>query len=252
MPPSDFYWSRNLIRGLGKMWFPLSLQEATSTGGGESLLGSVVEELHGGFLGLQQYPAPYHMATPKLILDALQKRRSALELPAELTLRANLAVPQQTLNVTKKASLKTGVGPFPSLPGTFSLDVDYSRMVSVSISFGSNTHIKYIPTDFLSRLYNSVKGDAAKVDKNLAIRIDDNYIVDQILVANEFTVTFESQEEFDAEFQAKLDYLNTLQPVSGQATFTFDQQKKKRVTIQIKGGPDYLLALKVLDWDDLG
>jgi hypothetical protein len=251
MPSSDFYWSRNLIRGLGKMWFPLSLQEAASTGGGESLLGSVVEELHGGFLGLGSYPAPYHMTTPKLILEALEKKQSDLSLPAKLILETSLTVPQQTLTVSKKGSLQAGVGPFPSLPGVFDLNIDYSRMASVNISFGTSTRAKYIPTDFLARLYNSVKGDAAKIDKYLAIKIDDNYIVDQILVANEFSVTFESQEAFDAEFGAKIDYLNTL-PAGGHAKFVLDQKKNKRVTVQVKNGPDYLLALKVVDWDDLG
>lgn len=47
MSSSDYYWSRRLIKGFGKMWFLIVPQEANSSGGGASLLGSVVNEISG-------------------------------------------------------------------------------------------------------------------------------------------------------------------------------------------------------------
>jgi hypothetical protein len=45
MSSSDYYWSRQLVQGVGKMWFLKMPQEAEgNNGGGASLLGSVVRE----------------------------------------------------------------------------------------------------------------------------------------------------------------------------------------------------------------
>lgn len=83
MSSSDYYWTRSLIRGFGKLWFLVVPQEADASGGGISLLGSVVKELSsGGILGLldKYFPEPHHLTTPKLVLKSIESRRSELSL----------------------------------------------------------------------------------------------------------------------------------------------------------------------------
>jgi hypothetical protein len=44
MPSSDFYWSRNAVKGFD-MWFLIVPQKASSDGGGTNFLGSVVRAI---------------------------------------------------------------------------------------------------------------------------------------------------------------------------------------------------------------
>ena len=88
MPSSDFYWSRRLVKGFGRMWFLIVSREADSDGGGASLLGSVVEEKsgriggRGGLFG-RDYPEPRHMTTPQLILKAIASRKEKLRFSSD-------------------------------------------------------------------------------------------------------------------------------------------------------------------------
>ena len=252
MAADDYYWSEGLIKGFGKMWFLLAPQEASGGGGAQSLLGSVVEELSGGWLGLgRKFPAPYHMTTPGLVLNAIDARRGALGLAgAQLVESATLAGPTQNYKVDRKGSLKAGAGPFPSLPANLNLDIDYSRMRNITISFGDSSTAHYIPTDYLARLYRSEQGDLKKLFPSVVIPIDDNYIVDEILLARDFTVTFDSDSKFDDEFTAKLEALKSVAPANISISVSGSSQSS--VVARIKGEKDYLVALKVIDWDDLG
>lgn len=63
-----------------------NLQEAKSSDGGESLLGSVVKDLKSGgflFIGCEHYPMPRHFTMPKLILNALDSKAEELVLDRE-------------------------------------------------------------------------------------------------------------------------------------------------------------------------
>jgi len=251
MPASDFYWSKRLIPGFGKMWFPLAIQEATSSGGGLNLLGSVVEELKGGLFGLfERYPAPYSMAKPRLILEALQHDAVSLGINGTIVEAEKLSAPAMNLQFSKKDALKLGAGPFPSLPVALNLDVDYSLMEKIEIRFGASVDVEFIPTDYLARLYRQYGGDARKALPGVAIEVDANYIVDQVLLARDFSIAFESSQQFDAEFDAKLEALKALPNVGGK--IDIGRESSRRVVIGVSGGPTYLVAFKTLDWDDLG
>jgi hypothetical protein len=233
------------------MWFPLAIHEASSLGGGLSLLGSVVEELSSGIFGWgDRYPAPYHMTTPRLVLSALSRNRDALGLDEPFVLETTLTPSTQTLKVKKKDSLKAGVGPFPSLPLNVNLDIDYSRMSNVIVQFGQDTRVMYIPTDYLVRLYQLVDGDSRKIDPSVAIEIDDQYIVDQVLLANELAVTFESEADFSASLDGKLEAINKLPAAAGKVTLS--RETARRIVARVQGPTYYLVAIKVLEWDDLG
>ena len=110
--------------------------------------------------------------------------------------------------------------------------------------------MRYIPTGYLAQLYQAVSGDATQIQPGLAIRIDDNYIVDQILLAQDFSITFESEADFDAEFNAKLEHLSALPEVEGKVAF--NRKTNKRIEVKVQNGPSYLVAFKVIDWHDLG
>jgi len=247
MSSGQFYWARNVVKGFGKMWFPLALQEVGDED--QSLLGSVVQELKSGFLGLgSHYPAPYHMTTPGLLLKTLRDRRQELGLPDQIVIETKLSAPAQTMTVAKKAAVKADVGPFPSLPVAANLDIDYSRMSSVTVTFGDETRVRYITTGYLCRLYALVDGDSAEINPAVAIAIDENYIVDQVLLVRNFSVQFTSESEFSAGFGAKLEHVNDA--AGGQVSIS--KTSERTITAKIQDGKIYLAGFTVIDWDSLG
>ncbi len=138
MSSANYYWSRRLIQGFGKMWFLIIPQEADSSGGGASLLGSVVNELSGGFLPGggriigKDFPEPNQLTTPQLLLKAIEARRSELSLATDEQVVAEVKYPDLSVVFEQGDTLKSGVSNFPSLPVSFS--IDYSRMAKISMA----------------------------------------------------------------------------------------------------------------------
>ena len=250
MPSSDYYWASHLIKGFGKMWFLNIPQEANSPGGGQNLLGSVVNELQGGFFsaGLigKDFPEPNSLSMPQLLLKSIEAYRKELGIADEELLVQVIDYSSQRTNIEKKNTLKLGTGDFPGIPTSFS--IDYSRMSNLSIEFGTNTRLKYIPLDYLSRLKKFFKGDGTQVDPASGINIDKETIIHQILLTDEYSVVFESVEEFDSHFEASVNQANFRNV--GKIQFDLDPTTKKRVVVKVNNGKDYLIALKAIDWDD--
>jgi hypothetical protein len=251
MPSSDYYWAQHLIKGFGRMWFLKVPQEADSSGGGESLLGSVVNELRGGIFsstGLigKDFPEPNHLSTPQLLLKSIEKHRKDLGIAEGELLVHAIDYSKQSTEVEKKNTLQIGTGRFPGIPASFS--IDYSRMARITVTFGSNTRLKYIPPDHLGRLKKFFKGDDTKVDPKASISIDKETIIHQILLTDEYSITFESVEEFDSRVEASIDQANLTN--AGKIKFELDQTTRKRIVVKIDDGKDYLVALKDIDWDD--
>jgi len=253
MSSTDYYWSRRLIKGFGKMWFLIIPQEANSNGGGASLLGSVVNEISGelfpGGRGLtilgRDFPDPSRLTTPQLLLKAIESRRKELKLADDEEIVAEVKFPDLNIVFERSDALKSGVDNFPSLP--LSLSVDYSRMEKISIQFGANTRKLFIPTGYLSRLKDFVGGDDRKIATD--INIDKETIVHQILLTDRYSVIFESVSAFDSDFEANANLVNTLN--AGKVSVDLEQSTKRQVTVTVNDGNEYLIALKVIDWDDL-
>ncbi|WP_088892429.1 hypothetical protein [Leptolyngbya ohadii] len=253
MSSSDYYWSRHLIQGFGKMWFLIIPQEADSSGGGASLLGSVVNEISGNLfpdgIGFKivgrDFPEPNHLTTPQLLLKAIESNRKAMGIADNEQIVAEVKYPDLSVVFERSDLLKSGVGNFPSLP--VSLSVDYSRMEKISIQFGANTRKLFIPTGYLSQLKNFVDGDDSKI--TTSISIDKETIVHQILLTDRYSITFESISAFDTNFEAAMNLANTLN--TGRVAFNLEQTAKKQVTVSVNDGNEYLIALKDIDWDDL-
>lgn len=253
MSSSDYYWSRHLIKGFGKMWFLIVPQEAQSTGGGASLLGSVVNEMSGdlfpGGSGIQivgkDFPEPNHLTTPQLLLKAIESQRPSLGLTKDEPIVAEVKYPDLNVVFQRSDSFKSGVGNFPSLPA--SLSINYSRLERITIQFGANTRKLFIPTGYLSRLKNFVGGDDRKITTDISI--DKETIIHQILLTDRYSVTFESASAFDTNFEAAVNLASTLN--AGRIAFDLDKTTRRQVTVTVNDGNEYLIALKDVDWDDL-
>jgi len=251
MPSSDYYWAQHLIKGFGKMWFLKLPQEADSPNGGRSLLGSVVNELRGGIFsstGLigKDFPEPNHLSKPQLLLKRIEELRQQLSIAKEESLIQAIDYSGHRTDIEKRNILKLGSGDFPGLP--ISLSIDYLRMARITVEFGPNTRLEYIPTDYLGRLKKFFNGDDTQVDPAAAINIDRETIIHRILLSDEYSVMFESIEEFDSHFEASINQANLKN--AGKVKFELDQATKKRVLVQVNDGKTYLVALKDIDWDD--
>lgn len=232
------------------MWFLIVPQRAKSSGGGESLLGSVVNEINGplfptggGIFG-KDFPEPIHLTTPQLILNFIEKNRKAIGIPDQDKIIREIDYSSLSITVDKKDILKAGVGGFPSLP--VSLGIDYSRAAKITVNFGTNTRRKYIPTGHLSSLKKFVKDDDHKIASH--VNIDRETIVHQVLLTDEYSVNFESTVVFNSAFEASIEQANKIN--AGEITFALDKATKKRVIVNVKDGNEYLIALKDIDWDD--
>jgi hypothetical protein len=250
MSSSEYYWSRHLIQGFGKMWFLVIPQESDSSGGGESLLGSVVNEKSGGFLSGhgniigKDYPEPFHVTTRKLIFNAINSHRNELGIGNDEQIVVEVKYPNLTVTIDKEHSIKSGVGNFPSIPASF--NIDYSRLETVSFQFGENTRRLFIPTGYLSRLKDSVGDDDKKIATD--VNIDKEIIIHEILLTDQYSVSFQSTAEFDSKFESSIQVANAVN--AGAITFDVNQTTKKQVTVNVNDGKEYLIALNGIDWDD--
>lgn len=256
MSSSTYYWSHRAIKGFGKMWFLIVPQDATSQGGGAEFLGSVVEEVEGGLFpggsGLniigRDFPKPEHFTTRQLILKELQSRRKTLRFAEDedFILEGNAAKVSESFSQSNM--LKSTVGSFPGLPNLpLGLEIDYGRMEKISIQLGEKTRKRYIPLEYLIRLKKSVDGDDQKITQDFSIAKE--AIVNQILLTDRYSVTFESVEAFDADFEVQVGLANTVK--AGEVSVALEQSDRRQVTVTVDDGNDYLIALKTVDWDDL-
>ena len=246
MAIEDYYFTQRAIPGLGKLLFLRVLQEAGSSGGGESLLGSVVQEAQDRVLGIfpgKSYPIPMHMSAPRSVHDALEANRQALGISGPIVLEVELAASQQTVHVEKRSVYQASVAPFPALPANLGLDIDYARMRNVELSFAEGTLLKYIPLGYFGRLYAHVEGEQRRVVSSGVL--ERNNVVDAVLLARSFEVLFESEEAFDREFDAKLDALRG----APSAEVRYEKREERRVVARVASQRPYLVALHGRDWD---
>lgn len=248
MAIEDYYFTRQAIPGLGKLLFLKVLQAADSSGGGESLRGSVVQEAEDRLLGIfpgPSYPIPMHMSAPRVVHDAIDAHREVLGISGPIVLEVELAASQQSIRIEQRKAYQASIAPFPALPVNLALDVDYARMRNVELSFGEGTRLRYIPLGYLGRLYQYLEGEHRPVVPSGALA--ENNVVDAILLARSFEVLFESEEAFHRNFDAKLEALRSLR--SASAEVRYEKVEERRVVARVDSGRDYLVALHGSDWD---
>ncbi len=249
MSSSNLYWTRNLVNGFGKMWFPLVLRELKDQHD-NALLGSVVEELSSGFLFFgSSYPAPHSMSDPNLVLNVLAGMAGDLDLhEPRAFIEHKGRIPDQVVQFGEGVAASAGTGLFPAIPADIGLTIDYSSLTSATIGFGDDARVRQIPMDYLARLHRKLGGDASKIDPDVSIAIEDQYIVKSILIAKEYTIEFQSRSGLDSAFDAKLNKLNK----QHEGLLKFNRRSNKQYAVEVKNRNPYMIGFSVVDWDDLG
>ena len=149
--------------------------------------------------------------------------------------------------VNRKDAFITGVGPLPSLPATFGLDVDYGKMASATINFGTTAELRYIPLGYLGALYRHVNGTATAVDATGVL--EQNYVVDSVLLTTDVEVSFTSAEQFTDDFDAKLAALGSIGAANLKVTYR--RMDERTVVAKVSGERLWLAAFSVSEWHDL-
>jgi len=192
----------------------------------------------------KDFPDPNQLTTLQLLLKAIASRRKELSLAEDEQIIAEVKYPELSVVFEQGDTLKSGVSNFPSLPVSFS--IDYSRMMKISMQFGKNTRKLFIPTRYLSRLKEFMGGNDRKLATDISF--DKETIVHQILLTDQYRVSFESASAFDAKFESALSLANMLH--AGKVAFELEQTTRKQVSVTVNDGTGYLIALKDIDWDD--
>jgi len=248
---SDYYFCREKVPGYGRHFFLKVPQKAEDPGGGESLLGSVVEEAYEtvlGFIRHSWYPVPRHVTEPRVVRRALERRVQSgeISIDADVVVSVGLAAASESITVERGASFEGGVGPFPGVPVNLGVDIDYSKMRKAVLGFGEGTRMAYIPMGYLARLYQNVEGDDRRIEP-LGLLGRGN-VVESILLARRFSVTFESEKAFDAGFESKL---RTFERVPGaDAKVSYRRVSERTLVARIDSEQEYLVALFERSWDD--
>lgn len=178
-----------------------------------------------------------------------RQRRKELKHGADVDLspRVGLAPASQTITISRKDTYEAGVKDLPGLPIGISFRVDYALMESMVLSFGEGTDVQYIPTGYLSRLYEALDGRDQDIDPDDPVDIDDEWIVHRILLASTFEISSNSTKEFKTEIEAEFKKKNA----EAGGKVVLERTSKKAIKASIKDGPVYLVALSVIDWGDL-
>lgn len=241
---NEFYLSRRIAKaaGVGKRMWLLKLPRQLSVGGA-SLLGTVVEELGRGPFEVN-YPAPYHYMAPQLVLKQLEAKRAQLHLPAGDVFHTD-KLANAAFTLTRGTDLKIEAGSnIPGVPVSGTLGVDYSATTSVVYTLGEDTRVEYIATGDLSKLAKLLGGDSRKLDPSSPVDIDDNLIVDQLLIARNYKVSYKQSSKITANLQAEVEEI-------GEGKLTLTHKSDYSFELSFQGDTDYVIGFKTIDWDDL-
>lgn len=248
MPVETYYLSKTRVGILGAVFFLKQLQKEDASGGGRALLGSVVPEIDKRFG--TDYVIPNCLSAPQAILKELEKRREQLGIEGDVTLRNEIAAGSETVRIEKKKAFEVGVAPFPLIPLNSKIDIDYAKMSSVTMVYGDDTYYEYIPLGYMHNLYHALRGDpkadGAQIGGDL---LKKHAFVSQILLAKNYTVTFESTEDFKSDFEARLEAFKALPEIEGNVSI--EKKTMRKVEAEVTGSSHYLIALASTQWQNL-
>lgn len=246
MPIGTYYLSKTGQGEFGSVFLLKQLQHAeSSSGGGKNLLGSMVQWIS-KFLD-KDYPIPACMSTPRALIHELENRRQELGITGDVTLQIKVAPGSETIKLERSVVFDSDVGPFPVIPFNMNLDIDYSRMQSIDIIFGEGTYSEYIPTGYMTNLYQKFGGKPSdKIGGELLMK---NAYINQIVLAKNYSVSFESTELIDAGFDTKLATYNQLPDIGGKVKIT--KQSDYKVKAEVNSSDYYVIALTASRWDKL-
>lgn len=243
---SKYYFAENLINGFGKTKF-LQVFHRADTSAGADLVGSIVDRA-GPIWG--RYPVPFHMTKPQALLGALQTHRGALSIAPDdpIVQKTELSGLSQSVSIKHAHIFQTDLSALPNIPLEAQFLVDYERITGCTFNFQAGARVEYIPTDYLSRLHRWCDGNYRVAMPDIAVKVDREYIVDQVLIAKNVSMQFSSKEKFDTSIEAKVKEINA--SVGGKAKFGLTSDTT--LSVSVLDNIEYLVGLKVIDWDSLG
>ena len=240
MSRKDYYFGSKYFRGLGKAFFLKVIQEAPEGSGNRKLLGSVVDEIDYGVFGSKEAPKPEHhfdheIIIKKLIEHGLATRENVVE-------KQGLAALDYALSVKRERGADLSAN-FPGIPVEAGLDIDYTNLRRVEITFGSGTTRYYIRRGLLEKLYDKLDGEDRHIDSRMD---DDKMIINSIIIAKHFVSNVSFNKEVGAEIEARAAALSNI-----GATLNFKKTSERSYKVEFNGDREYLIALTGLEWSRL-
>ena len=238
--------------GLGtKVWI-LKLPHRASDPNGLSLLGSLVPKQI-QFFGYD-YPDPWSMTNPGLFLNeilALNAHGDPNFAGFVNPTGAPTGLPGFSLTWGKQSGLDlSATGTIPGIPFSLSLGLDLSSTTSVTLSVGGAGSLvnRYdLETDYLNRLSKKYQNDASAAFPAVAVSIPDNYIVDVVVTARNYSLVYALGSSLSASFSAQAAQITS--GFGGKLSVT--QTSSTTFKVDINDNIDYVIGLQVIQWDSL-
>lgn len=235
------YFAKAPLRGVGKMHFLVTPQEAAVGSAPRTLLGSLVKEIDVGLFSLKEVPGLEHTWKREYVLQVLQQDPSLQNVP--LVEEVSLASVSQELKVEKKFKLGIDAN-VPGVPASATIGIDFTKVRKVNMELGEGCRKIYIPEDFLKSGYAHAQKHSNQFDRQLFD--DDRMAVSQILIVRKMKVTVESESNFTGDFQAKATDINGL-----GLGVTYEKKTERKYEIDLDDGKEYLFAIRAVQLDNL-
>lgn len=252
MSVNTYYLSKTREGKFGSVFFLKQLQKESASGGGKNLLGSMVQWIDENWIlgipgGGTDYAIPQCMSTPRALIKELDRRKAELGIDGTSTLQIEVSASKEIIKLEKKVVFDSGVGPFPAIPLNMGLDVDYSRMKTITLTFGEGTYSEYIPIGYMAALYESLKGKPSiAIGGQLLAK---NAYVSQIVLAKKYSVNFESKETLSQGVEAKIKQYNSLPEINGKVKV--EKKTERTVVAEVNSDVFYLVAVTASLWKNL-
>ncbi|MCW5959612.1 MAG: hypothetical protein KIS76_05570 [Pyrinomonadaceae bacterium] len=238
-----YYLSKRQVTGVGSIFLLNELIEEKAGGG--SLLGAVVQENKSPFH--TDYPVPILVSEPNIIIKKLELWKKELNITSDIVEKQKIAAGHKSIKVEKNNSFQVGLGPFPGIPFNGKFQLDYSRVSSIDITYGTGTTYKYIRKGDMMKLYRKLKG---KPDDDMTGNfLRKNAFISLLQVAKNWKVSFESTKTFDAGVEAQIDLFNNDSAIGGSVKMK--KTKETRIEAEVGGDVFYVVGLMSTRWDDV-
>lgn len=240
-----YYLSKRQVSGIGSIFLLNELQETSGSGGGEALLGAVVQENKSPFH--TDYPVPILVSEANIIIQKLTHWKTELNIKSEIVVNQPIAAGQKNIKIEKEKSFQIGLGAFPAIPFNGKFQLDYKKLVNIDITYGAGTVYKYIRKGDMMKLYKKLNG---KPDDDMTGKfLQKNAFISLIQLAKNWKVTFESAKTFDADAQAQIDLFNNDNAIGGKVKL--HKKTATKIEAEVAGDVYYLVGLMSTRWDDV-
>ncbi len=240
-----YYLSKKQVSGIGSIFLLNELQEAGGSGGGEALLGTVVQENKSSFH--TDYPVPILVSEANIIIAKLNQWKTELNIGSEIVVEQPIAVGHKNIAIEKDNSFQLGLGPFPGIPFNGKFQIDYKKTVSIDITYGQGTKYRYIRKGDMMKLYNKLNG---KPDADMTGKfLEKNAFVSLIQLAKNWSISFESSKTFDAGVDAQISLFNKDNSINGKVKLS--KKTDTKIEAAVKGDDYYLVGLMSTRWTDV-